>query len=1635
MGDYSPSGDQEMGITCIPPLSKEDPRAIARKYQLELARKSLDENVIVVLETGCGKTLIAILLMSDMAQFIKKPQNNVCVFLAPTVVLVHQQARVIQKYTNFKVGIYSGDDAKHLKTHIGWEKELQQYEVFVMTPQVLLRNLCHCFMRMETIALLIFDECHYAQLESNHPYAEIMKVFYDVKAAKVPRIFGMTASPICGKGASINSLQALLHAKVYTVNDKRELETVVVSPVVEVYHYNSNEKFSSSRKKCLDKLEEIKRQCTSVLCRSGNDLARVQNTKKLLQKLHNNMVFCLTSLGLWGASQACHILLNGGGLEGNELIDTKGNSCDDFLQNEYIAQTASLLDTECMGDVAEGTADMPCNKLLREPFFSQKVLRLVGILSNFRSRPDMKCIIFVNRIIIARSLAYILSQIKILSAWKCDYLVGVHSKRMSRKTMYNILEEFRCGKLNLLVATKVGEEGLDIQTCCLVIRFDLPETLASFIQSRGRARMPQSEYVFLVDSENEREMNLMESFRKDEDLMNMNIRDRKPNGVIANIKEEVYSVDSTGATISTQTSISLLYHYCSKLPHDEFFTPMPDFFNVDDTEGITCHIILPSNAPIHHIVGAPQCSKEAAKKDACLRACEELHQVGALTEYLLPEQDDMRDEANCDVPDSDSTEDEDSPFKLQEMVVPAALKEPWSDVDNLVCLNSYFIRFEPKPHDRQYKDFGLFVKAPLPCEAEGMKIDLHLAHGRSVLTDLVPSGVADFSEEEMLLALNFQEMWLKIILERSEFLCCHVPLKKNKISESSSSIFYLLLPVIPQKHESSMSVDWMVIRRCLSSPIFAPLDQVADTCISLDSYLQLADGPASVNDILNSLVYVAHKKSFFFVSQIISDKNGYSLHNSSTSHISHLSEKFGIHLRYPEQPLLQAKQLFGLHNLLHNRKNGISESRELEEHFFELPPELCEVKIIGFSKDIGSSLSLLPSVMHRLENLLVAIELKDMLSKSFTEGTLVSAERVLEALTTEKCHERFSLERLEVLGDSFLKFAVGRYLFLKHEAFDEGQLTRRRSDLVNNSNLCKLAIKNKLQGYIRDHEFDPSQFFALGRPCSVICTEQTESIIHSVSEVNLKNAFDHHQVRCNKNHQWLTKKTIADVVEALVGAFIVDSGFKAAIAFLRWFGIHIEFEVSQVCHAWTASSRFMSLADRISIPDIEGILGHRFHHRGLILQAFVHPSFNRNGGGCYQRLEYLGDAVLDYLITSYLYSVFPDLKPGQLTDLRSSLVNNNSFAQVAAGALYKFIICEKSENNRLCDAIDMFVNFIRKPASERLLLEEPPCPKALGDLVESCFGAILLDAGFDLNRVWKVMHSFLNPVMKYANLQLNPLRELLELCQYNGWSLEYVSSKRNRSFMVEAIMLGEGFRFTASATCRNTKGAKRLAAQKAIEKLKAQGYRLKTKSLEEVLKTLRMMEARLVGYDEMPLSLLSSYNVPDNGNLCLDDHSNNHLKLEFTFGNLTLNDCPVPNDRASLEPNVYEMPTSISSSQKKSTRAPVSLSKRHQHSQSIGDENCSIDSDVHGSQRKATAKSQLNEICVTNCWKSPLYECCKEEGPSHLKLFTFMVVVVIEEAEDVILECFGRPQAKKKAAAEEAAEAALWLLKKEGYIK
>ncbi|XP_030546666.1 dicer-like protein 4 [Rhodamnia argentea] len=1613
----STAAEDEEGASSEAGKAEKDPRIIARKYQLELCEKALEENVIVYLGTGSGKTHIAILLMYEMAHLIRKPNKGICVFLAPTVALVQQQARVIEDSINLKVGSYCGG-SKRLKTHAEWEKEIEKYEVLVMTPIILLRSLSHCFIKMDSIALLIFDECHHAQVKSGHPYAEIMRIFYKADLLKRPRIFGMTASPVVGKGASeqenlprsINSLENLLNAKVYSVEDKEELDSFVASPTVKVYYYGPVVRGTSSPfANCFCLLEEVKHQCLSTLSRKKDDHQILRSTKRMLNRMHENIITCAENLGLWGATQGCQILLRGDYSERNALIEAAENSSDVPLCDRYLTLASSIFASDCPTD------DISSVERLKEPLFSSKLVCLVRILSSFRSQPNAKCIVFVNRIVIARSLTYMLQNLTMLTSWKCDYLVGVHSgqRSMSRKNMKGILDNFQSGKLNLLVATKVGEEGLDIQTCCLVIRFDPPETVASFIQSRGRARMPQSEYAFLVDSGNQKEIDLIDNFKMDEARMNMEITARTSDETFSALEERIYRVDYSGASISSGSSVSLLYQFCAKLPHDEYFDPKPKFYYFDDLGGTVCHIILPSNAPIHQIVSTPRLSMEAAKKDASLQAIEELHKLGALDDFLLPQRDDGKLEEMISF-DSDSCEDESSRGELHEMLVPAVLRETWSGLEN-VFLHTYCIEFRPDPADRTYKEFGLFVKARLPAEAETMEIDLHLARGRSVKTKLVPSAVVAFDKDEIVEAQKFQEMFLKVILDRSDLQPEFVPLGQDIDVNSGSSTYYLLLPVILQNSSSCVSVDWKTIRRCLSSPLFRnPTDMMAKADVFSRFHLTLANGSKRKSDVENSLVYAPYKKLFYFITDINFEKSGDSQYKDSDilTHAAHIKRTYGIHLKLPKQPLLQAKPLFNVHNLLHNRKQYDLEAHELEEYIIDIPPELCQLKILGFSKDLGSSLSLLPSVMHRLQNLLVAIQLKQRLSASFSEGAKVTANRILEALTTEKCQERFSLERLEILGDAFLKFAVGRHLFLHHEALDEGGLTRKRSKAVNNSNLFSLAVKSNLQVYIRDQPFEASQFFALGRPCPNICNKESEGTIHSNHQNGAAQQSKACEVRCSKGHHWLQKKTIADVIEALVGAFIVDSGFKAAIAFLRWIGLEIDFDASQVTSACIASTKYLALADCVDIDSLESYLGYKFHHRGLLLQAFIHPSYNKHGGGCYQRLEFLGDAVLDYLITSYLYSAYPKLKPGELTDLRSLAVNNKAFANVAVDrSFHKFLICDSSS---LSDVIKDYVDFVKRSASLKGSLEGPKCPKALGDLVESCVGAILLDTGFDLNCVWKIMLSFLDPIMSFSNFQLNPKRELQELCQSRNLTVHFSVSKKGVSYSVETKVPYKDECATASVTNLNKQDALRNSAQQVIEQLKAQGFTPKSKPLEEILKSSCKREAKLIGFDEAPVNVMSS-DVNGSGNSNMAPPNMNRSPKVYAINE-------VYRSSPSIIP-LRKQPSSLSETLSESDADEISADSR-----------CDSESRRKGGVPKASAKSHLYEICAANCWKRPEFECSKEEGPGHSKLFCFKVVVAIEDSPGMVLECFSDPRATKKAAAEHAAEGALWYLRHEGYI-
>jgi len=83
---------------------------------------------------------------------------------------------------------------------------------------------------------------------------------------------------------------------------------------------------------------------------------------------------------------------------------------------------------------------------------------------------------------------------------KVNYSNSSHTE-MNAKKQEEVLRKFRRREFNLLIATPVIEEGLDIPKCNLVCRFDFPENFRSYVQSKGRARAKDSRYYILVDEE------------------------------------------------------------------------------------------------------------------------------------------------------------------------------------------------------------------------------------------------------------------------------------------------------------------------------------------------------------------------------------------------------------------------------------------------------------------------------------------------------------------------------------------------------------------------------------------------------------------------------------------------------------------------------------------------------------------------------------------------------------------------------------------------------------------------------------------------------------------------------------------------------------------------------------------------------------------------------------------------------------------------------------------------------------------------------------------------------------------------------------------------------------------------------
>ncbi|CAG5028460.1 unnamed protein product [Parnassius apollo] len=333
-------------------------------------------------------------------------------------------------------------------------------------------------------------------------------------------------------------------------------------------------------------------------------------------------------------------------------------------------------------------------------------------------------------------------------------------------------------------------------------------------------------------------------------------------------------------------------------------------------------------------------------------------------------------------------------------------------------------------------------------------------------------------------------------------------------------------------------------------------------------------------------------------------------------------------------------------------------------------------------------------------------------------------------------------------------------------------------------------------------------------------------------------------MQCYVQAQAVPDKTVADCVEALIGTYLLNGGVLGAIKILEWLKIiPAEERLNTLLHkpvstAFTQKNASVAEIDHLlnhTRNDLQEILNYTFKDPALLLEALSHPSYIRNRYTLsYERLEFIGDAVLDFLITSYLFENCRDLKPGDLTDLRSALVNNVTFAAyVVKLGLHKYICSQL--NPALDNAILAFVEHQEQRDHEIVedvlyLIEEEECqvaeyvevPKTLSDIFESLAGAIYLDSGGDLQAVWSVVYRIMYKEINNFSIRIpiQPVRVLSEnIYACPSFKKAKVTNSDIPKVMVPVTFTKKGRQHTVYGVGNNKFQAKRAAAKLALKVL------------------------------------------------------------------------------------------------------------------------------------------------------------------------------------------------------------------------
>ncbi len=463
-----------------------------REYQHNIANSAVKASTLVVLPTGLGKTIVALLVLAEEL----KKKNNKILFLSPTKPLVNQHAQFLKKFLTIDDSVVLTGEVSPGKRKEMWNNS----RIIVSTPQVIENDLISKRIDLKDISLIVYDEVHRAV--GNYSYVFVSEIYR--KQSNKRLSLGMTASPgndiskileVC-KNLEISNIEIRTKydpdVKPY-VHDLKIKWKEVNLPKEFSYALQLLRKALSDRLKVLKEIGVIESSSLSLINRTK--LLDIQ--KKIQKELRSSPTPPKPLFNAASAQNAAMKLYHA-----IELMQTQGiNALRNYFQrmgSEALSKGGSKASRDILKDSNVLEALAYAKSLdIEHP----KIPEIVKIVKEqFNIKKDSKIIIFTHY---RDTSLYVLEQLERVDNVKPVRFVGQagkgEDKGLTQKEQINIISKFKEGVFNVLIATSVAEEGLDMPSTDLVVFYEPVPSEIRTIQRRGRtARKMPGKVIILI---------------------------------------------------------------------------------------------------------------------------------------------------------------------------------------------------------------------------------------------------------------------------------------------------------------------------------------------------------------------------------------------------------------------------------------------------------------------------------------------------------------------------------------------------------------------------------------------------------------------------------------------------------------------------------------------------------------------------------------------------------------------------------------------------------------------------------------------------------------------------------------------------------------------------------------------------------------------------------------------------------------------------------------------------------------------------------------------------------------------------------------------------------------------------------